>query len=151
MSGRELVRQEAEDAKMCRRMEKKGVLPQNSLVSTIYPTTEEELANKREERLAKENEERLAKETEEQEMAQDQGRQSGPWASGNESESWTFAGIPLQSHSGRWTRVAQAISCWSGKCGYRSSGPVSTLDNYAVRLQTQRSWPFPPHYVNTID
>lgn len=55
VSGRELVSQEAEDARMCGRMEKRGVPLQNSLVSTIYLTTEEELANKREERLAKEN------------------------------------------------------------------------------------------------
>ena len=47
--------------------------------------------------------------------------------------------------------MPQAVSCWYGKSGYRSSGPASTLDNHAVRLQTQRSWPFPPHYVNNID
>lgn len=41
---------EAEDVKMLRRMEKRGVLPQTSLVPTHYSTMEEEEAKEKEEK-----------------------------------------------------------------------------------------------------
>lgn len=90
----------------------------NSLVSTLRPTTEEELAKKKEKRLAKEKEERLANDTEGQEVAQDDGHQSGPWAFVGKSESWVLAGNSMHSQSGKWTHVPQAVSCWYGKSGY---------------------------------
>lgn len=41
---------EAEDVKMLRRMEKRGALPQTSLVPTHHSTTEEEEAKEKEEK-----------------------------------------------------------------------------------------------------
>lgn len=66
------VWKEAEDAKMRRRMEKRGALPQNSPVPRHYRTREEE--------EAKQKEEKLAKEKEGKELAEDDTCQSGPWA-----------------------------------------------------------------------
>lgn len=64
--------EEAEDAKMHRRMEQRGALPQNSLVLQNYRTSEEE--------KAKQKEEKLAKEREGKELAEDDTCRSGPRA-----------------------------------------------------------------------
>lgn len=97
-----IVWEEAQDAKMRRRMEKRGILPQNSLVSTTCLTMEEE--------QAKEKEERLVEEREEQQLGKDEGHQCG---------AWVFTGICMQSQSGGWMSAPHAVSCYPGNGGFR--------------------------------